>query len=110
MKRIAALPLLLCALAASAADPVRLSCTRESDTFAGYVLYNPEIKVASIDGTNWTVNDNGSGILQAGALNTPGPYIRMNRFNGAVAARWRPTTPAGSLDLAAICEVVARKF
>ncbi len=112
MKLIFAFLLSIIAVAANAQTNglFILQCVRESDTDAGIVLYNQNTNVITIQGNNWTVSPDGSGIIQQGQLNVAGSFIRMNRFNGAVMARWRNTTPAGAVDFIGVCEVKPRRF
>jgi len=110
MKLFAVLALALAATVAQAAEPIRISCTRDNDTFAGYASFNVDSKIITIENTSWTLVDNGSGVWSSGNLATPGPYVRLNRFNGTIAARWRPSTPVGALDMIGVCDAMVRKF
>ncbi len=106
---------LLLALASFAASAqtnglFTLQCVRETDNDAGIVLYNQNTNVITIQGNSWTVAPDGSGIIQLGQLNVAGQFVRMNRFNGAVMARWKTTTPAGAVDFIGVCEVKPRRF
>ncbi len=92
------------------ANPVTLTCTREIDVEAGVVQINTTTNTVSIQGNNWTVTPDGSGIITSGSLTAPGRYLRMNRFNGVVMARWNESTPPGSLDFVGVCDIKQRKF
>lgn len=95
---------------AQSSGPVTLNCIRETDANAGVVQFNASTNVVTIQGNSWTVSPDGSGIIVSGALGTPGKFLRMNRFNGAVMARWKPTTPAGQVDFIGVCTVAGRLF
>lgn len=87
-----------------------LACVRETDVDAGVVQFNESTNVVTIQGNSWNVSPDGTGIIVSGNLNVAGKYLRMNRFNGVVMARWKATTPAGALDFAAVCDVKSRRF
>lgn len=110
--KLAAIALLFAATGAFAQTTglYTLSCTSATDTDLGTVIFNSVNNVVSIQGNNWNVLPDGSGIISSGQLGVAGPYLRMNRFNGVVMARWRPTTPAGAVDFAGVCDVRTRKF
>ncbi len=91
-------------------NPVTLTCIREIDVEAGVVQINTTTNTVTIQGNNWTVTPDGSGIITSGGLSVAGRYLRMNRFNGVVMARWRDTTPPGSLDFVGVCDIKPRKF
>jgi hypothetical protein len=111
VKALSALLLLAASSAfAQSNGPVTLKCIRETDTDAGLVQYNTTTNIVSIQGFSWNVVPDGTGIIVSGNLAVSGPYLRMNRFNGSVMARWRSTTPAGALDFVGVCEVAGRKF
>jgi len=109
--------LIILALLAGAANaqltptnPVTLTCVREIDVEAGLVTINTTTNTVSIQGNNWTVAPDGSGIITSGSLTVAGRYLRMNRFNGVVMARWNPATPPGSLDFVGVCDIKSRRF
>lgn len=112
MRTLFAALLLASSAAALAQQPtfLTLQCTHDVDTDAGVVQFNATTNVVTIQGFSWNVAPDGTGYIVSGQLNVAGPYIRMNRFNGVVMARWKATTPAGALDFAAICDVKTRKF
>ncbi len=89
---------------------VTLTCVREIDVDAGVIQINTVTNVISIQGNNWTVAPDGSGIITSGSLTVAGRYLRMNRFNGVVMARWNPATPPGSLDFVGVCDIKSRRF
>jgi hypothetical protein len=111
MKRLILIAALLSS-AAFAQQPafMTLQCTKDVDTDAGLVQFNSSTNVVTIQGFSWNVVPDGTGIIVAGSLGVAGPYLRMNRFNGVVMARWNPSTPPGAVDFAAVCDVKTRKF
>jgi hypothetical protein len=111
MRLLASLLLLVAGAASAQTNGLfTLQCVREADVDAGLVFYNQNTNVITIQGNSWTVSPDGTGIIQQGQLAVAGSFIRMNRFNGAVMARWKPTTPAGAVDFIGVCEVKPRRF